>query len=223
MQTQPESSLYQRHLYSIDIYDEDTVLTDYTEEAHKRYLVEKDQLMKFFRSNICFKPEKGLIQVETDGIKSIYIYDLAPQTRTIMVLARNAKEPQAFEVEVPGLIVKASISESNQGFTVHSLNLACYAGRKWTDKKPLYELALPNISDTSLCLGSGASDIEARTAREAIEFAIFETPFNTHNNICGKANLSFQAFHQKHQGRFPFSQLNRVDWNPLEKEARDFY
>jgi hypothetical protein len=91
------------------------------------------------------------------------------------------------------------------------MTLACYAGRRWTPSSRLYELPLPNISGTQICMGSGRNDgLYTQGVKEAIEFAIFETPFNTHNDNCGRENLPFKKFHKRYGGRCPFHKLNKI-------------
>ncbi|MCK9172382.1 MAG: hypothetical protein M0O99_02720 [Desulfuromonas thiophila] len=201
MQSQPECVTTQRLLYTLSIHDEDTLLTDH--KTGRRFIVSEKQLMGFFRFNAEMIPERGLLKMRTDGLSSSYLFRFPRQKERTLLLKLN-KTVSEFKMDIPPLLVQVTIQERS----LTDMNIWAFAGRL-TKTAPVYELPLPNVSGSSVCLG-GTDKSVGRSVRESIERIFFETPFNSHLFEAGKDKIPFTEFLSRFGGKMPFAQLNRL-------------
>ncbi|HBG07691.1 MAG: hypothetical protein A2075_09210 [Geobacteraceae bacterium GWC2_58_44] len=198
------TSNVQKQLYGIGIFEEEIILSDFTGDGEKRFAVSREQLMAFCRSEVTFRPFPGLLWMKTDGATNTYLLQLPAAQRTI--LYRMGKKLTAKRLHLPPLAVEAKFSADR---TISGINLWGLARGTLKSDSVLYELPLPNLNGSRLCLGSTekASDSDIRSA---VEKTIFDTPFNHHNYLVGTSNLPFHEYVKKHKGRVPLSSLKRI-------------
>jgi hypothetical protein len=195
----------QRQLYGVGIYEEEILFSDFTGNGEKRFVVTPEQLMTFFRTGVTFRPFPGLIWMKDDGLKRKYLLTLPSGQRTI--LYRRQKKLTTRKLRLPNMAVQVTVgSEADQIF---GINIWGFAGRQLRPDSVLYELPLPNIGGSSVCLGSTERAL-GDDIRQAVEKTLFDTPFNHHGDLVGKAGISFARYHKKHGGRCPLHTLNRI-------------
>lgn len=202
--TAPENTHHQQLRFTISIFDEDTVLTDHTGDAERKFLVSPEQLMKFFKTKIVLKPEPGLISLQSDGESETAVLKLPKKTRTIIVLEGKKRTTKTYNIQFPTLLAKITYSRTQNA--VSGITINCVKG-PLRPGATLYEVPLPNTSvDGHVCLGGVDKSLE-KTLAATIERMLFDTPFNNHNDSCGIDNLPFRTFHKKFQGAIPFEAI----------------
>lgn len=201
MQSQPDSCGTQKLLYTLSIYDEDTLLTDHN--AGQRFIVSEDQLMGFFRFSAEMTPERGLLKMKTDGLVSTYLFRFPRQNRRTLLLKLN-KKIREFKMDIPPLLIRATVRDRK----IENLDIWAFAGRL-TKNAPLYELPLPNVRGCNVCLGRTDKSV-CGSVRESIDRVFFESPFNSHLFEAGKNNEPFTDFLLRCGGKMPFTELNRL-------------
>ena len=201
MPSQPDPVATQSLLYTLSIYDEDSLLTDH--KSGRRFIISENQLMGFFRFKAEMTPERGLLKMETDGLSSTYLFRF-PRQRGRTLLLKINKSIREFKMDIPPLLMKATVLDHQ----VKNLSAWAFAGRL-EQSAPLYELPLPNISGDSVCLG-GTDKSVGGSVRESIERIFFESPFNSHLFSAGKDKIPFTDFLERFGGKMPFSELNRL-------------
>ena len=194
----------QKQLYGIGIYEEEILLQDFTGDGEKRMVVTPEQLMAFFRTGVTFRAFPGLIWMKDDGLQREYLFTLPAGLRTI--LYRRRKKLTSKKLQLPSMAVKAAVDGEGR---VTGISLWGFAGRALKPESVLYELPLPNLTGSSLCLGSTQRSY-GDDIRAAVEVTIFDTPFNNHSDLCGKGKLPFWKYHRTYAGRCPFRTLNRI-------------
>lgn len=207
--TAQASSHHQQLRFTISIFDEDTVLTDHTGNADRKFLVSPEQLMKFFNTNtkVVFKPEPGLLSLQFDGEGEIAVLRLPKKTRTIIVLEGKKRRAKTYSVQFPAML--ATIAYNRAQNSVNGLSINCIKG-SLRPGATLYEVPLPNISPQGgVCLGGVDKKLE-KTLAATIERMLFDTPFNNHGDSCGIDSLPFKAFHKKFKGTIPFAALRKA-------------
>ena len=194
----------QKQLYGIGIFEEEIILSDFTGDGEKRFAISQEQLMAFCRSEVTFRPFPGLLWMQTDGVSDTYLILFPAAQRTI--LYRVGKKLTTKRLHLPSLAVEAKFSAER---TINGINMWGLARGPLKSDSVLYELPLPNLNGSRLCLGSTekASDGDVRAA---VEKTIFDTPFNHHNYLVGTANVPFHYYVKKHKGRCPLNSLKRI-------------
>lgn len=187
--------------YTVSIYDEDTVLTEHG--SGKRFLVSEEQLMGFFRTEIALRPEKGLLYKSTDGVRSTYTFRI-PKQKNKTLLLRLKDKISEIQIDIPATIMKAEVMDGK----VQNMWFWAYSGRLTPDTN-LYELALPNISGSSVCLGATKKNIEGEL-RQSLMDIFFDSPFNSHHFDAGNEGLNFLEFHKKYEGKMPLRKLKKI-------------
>ena len=202
-----QDNLTQRLRYTISIYSEETVLTDhgYSGDGDKRYLINESQLMQFFRAPVTFRPEKGLIWQQSDGLSDTYLFDLGKIGQKTIV-QRQGKKNKEYKMSIPALLIKATVSNNR----VSALDLWAYAG-KLKEESVLYEVPLPNIREASMCLGSVDCSVDGSLI-ETIKRILFDTLFNSHLSHAGKKEMSFKEYYDTYNGKMPFHSLNKLGY-----------
>lgn len=196
----------QRQLYGIGIFDEEIVLSDFTGDGEQRFLVSPEQLMDFFRTEVVFRPFAGLVWMKTDGLGERYLLTLPAAERTILYRPAAGKEQlDTYRLGLPSMAILVSISASTRN--ISSMELWGFAGKVLDDDSVLYELPLPNLNGSRLCLGSTERVAIGDNIRAAAERMIFDTPFNHHNHIVGTDRVPFRDYVAKHRGRCPLRTL----------------
>lgn len=107
-------------------------------------------------------------------------------------------------MDIPATVFLVSVVDDQ----INSLWVWCHAGT-FSEKSILYEMPLPNISGSDICLG-GSSKKVVGSLRESVERLFFDTPFNSHHFNVGREDLPFTEFVQKYQGKTPFSRLKKI-------------
>jgi len=200
-----DNATTQRQLYGVGIFEEEIVLSDFTGEAERRFLVTPEQLMDFFRAERTFVPFPGLVWMKADGVRERYLFTLPPGRRTI--LYRRKKKVVGKRLQLPAIAIEAAVVPA--GRMILSIQLWGFAGRDLKADSILYELPLPNLGGSSLCLGSTERAISGDVLG-AVERTIFDTPFNHHNHLVGKESLPFHDYVKKYDGRCPLRTLKRI-------------
>ena len=195
----------QNLLYTISIYEDDTVLTDH--KSHdKQFLVSQEQLMGFFRSEITFAPERNLLWMKTDGLSTTYLYHLPKRSAPRTITVRRNKKDKQYAMQFPGLIFQVRVSEDR----LSNLHVWAYAGRL-RETSILYEVPLPNISGHSVCLGGVNKELTRnQSVLDKVQEVFFDTPFNSHSFHVSKDHMPFTEFYEKYQGAFPWNKLNKL-------------
>ena len=195
-------SLVQNLRFTVSLYEEDTVITDH-ENEDAQFLISEEQLMKFFRSDITFRPEKGMLWQKDNGISSTFLFNF-PKVGERKILLNFNNKTEVINFTFPSLLIQPTVSNGR----ITDMNVWAYAGCL-KESSVLYELPLPNFAGSGLCLGGTQTHIEG-TIRESVERVLLDTPFNSHRFYCGKENLSFTDFLKKYQGKMPFHRLNKL-------------
>lgn len=216
----------QKQHYGIAIFDQEIVLSDYTGPGERRYLITPEQLAGFVRSSITLRPYPGLIWMKSDLQDETHLFTLPAAERTILfrplkLRGKGKKKEEAkarlktFKLRLPALAVRARISNGSiSGIELWGMNTASLK-----NDTRLYELPLPNVDGSSLCLGSTIRATEG-DIKNAVERTIFDTPFNHHRNTCGKQGLNFPDYIKQHGGRCPLATLKPLGAGKKLLEAR---
>jgi hypothetical protein len=195
----------QKQLYGIGIFEEEIVLSDFTGGAEKRFVVTPEQLMAFVSSEITFRPFPGLLWMKSGANQESFLLVLPPAPR--ILLYRKSKKLSSIHMSLPAIAVEARIDKTLR--KVSSIDMWGLAKKNIQADSVLYELPLPNLSGSSLCLGS-----TERTAggdvRAAVEKTIFETPFNHHNHLVGLEKIPFHDYVKKYKGNCPLNTLKLI-------------
>lgn len=198
----------QKQLYGVAIFEDEIVLSDFSGTAESRYIVTPEQLMTFFKTEITFRPFPGLIWMKTSGSADVYLFTLPSARRTILYKRGNKKKTtESIALRMPAVAVKVGISDHRK---ITSIEMWGFAGKHLHNDTVLYELPLPNLTGSRLCLGATeratGSDIRA-----AVETTIFDTPFNHHNHIVGSEKIPFHDYVKKyHASACRFGTLNKI-------------
>lgn len=204
---QHEQTETQKLHYTIQIFEEDTVLTDHCSSAPRTFLVQPEQLGKLFQFEVSFKMEPGLIRLKSDGNHETVLLTLPRKERKIVVIEGAKRKQKQYAITLPNLLVKMGLDRKADKVT--SLQVNAYSG----SLKPgtiLYEVPLPNIDTTGdVCLGSANVEI-GPSYRETAERALFDSPFNNHHNLVGLKHESFQEFYRRNKGKVPLRGLHKV-------------
>lgn len=192
----------QRQLYGVAIFEEEIVLSDFSGDGEQRFIVSPEQLMGFFRTSITFRPFPGLIWMKDDGTARRYLLALPAGERTI--LYRRRKKLLTRKLRLPAMAALVTIASA--GGHVQSLQLWGFSGSTLKPGTILYDLPLPNLANGNLCLG-GSSPIVGDDIRAGVEAALFDSPFNHHNDVVGRERLSFYDYHRKYKGAVPLRSL----------------
>jgi hypothetical protein len=196
----------QKQRYSINIFEEEIVLSDFTGVTEKRYLINREQLMGFFESEVTLRPFPGLIWMKK-GKGETYLITLPAKERTITLNTFSKKKERSEEITIktPRLLVKVAVLKPQNN--INDIDLWCYFDEELTWNTILYALPLPNFSRESLCLGGGSAIKVDKSLTEAVETAIFEVPFNHHSQIVGAEKLTFAAYRKKYKNTCPKDSL----------------
>ena len=199
----------QKQLYGIAIFTQEIVLTDYSNNVEQRYLVNREQLMRFFLSDIKVSTFPGLLWMKL-GQNQSYLVQLPAGKRDIMhcTWKKNAEHVTTIPMRLPKLIVKATLKEDKK--KIQNISIWCHFDKELTPETQLYEVPLPNIHGPSMCLGSTAHTVEEGKITEAIEIALFQTQFTHHSHIVGNESLPFETYAKKYRGNCPQTTLNTL-------------
>jgi len=198
----------QKQLYGVAIFEEEIVLSDFSDNAERRYTISPEQLMGFFKAEITFHPFPGLIWMKSSGDSETFLLTLQAGPRTILYKrGGKKKKTETIPLRLPSLAVKAAITGPERKIT--SIEIWGFAGRSLQADTILYELPLPNLTGSSMCLGS-TERAHGRDVKAAVETTIFDTPFNQHNHIVGLEGLPFHDYAKKYKGGCPFRTLKKL-------------
>lgn len=203
----------QKQLYGIAIFEEEIVMSEFDGAAEKRYTVTTDQLMDFFRSEVVFRPFPGLVWMKSDGTGETYLLTLPAKERTVLYHQTGkikAKDKlHAIKMYFPAIAVKARISVTDR--KISHINMWGFKGCTLKPGSILYELPLPNLSGSLLCLG-GTERVFKNDVIAAVEKVIFDTPFNHHNHLVGSEKIPFLKYISRYTqpGIFDFVPLNKI-------------
>lgn len=212
----------QKQLYGIAVFEDEIVLSEYTDTSERRYIITPEQLAGFVRSNVTVRAYPGLIWIKSDSKSETHLFTLPAALRTILYrpLPKGKKTTrksklQEHKLQLPTILVKAGVDNGKiQNISLWGMNTATLKA-----ETRLYELPLPNLSGSSLCLGSTERTSEA-DIRAAVERTIFDTPFNHHNSTVGREKLLFPAYLIKYRGKSPLRSLAPLGNGKSLLEAR---
>jgi len=211
------SGAMQRQLYGVGIFEEEIVMSDFTGDAEKRFIVTPDQLMDFFRSEVTFRPFPGLVWMKSSGDGETYLVTFPAGERTILyrqVTGKKQKGKKAeqdlvdYKLRLPKMAVQARIDTANR--RISEIRMCGFAGRTLDATTVVYELPLPNLGGFSLCLGSTERAAIGGDVMGAIERTIFDTPFNHHNHLVGTERIPFEQYLVKYKGTCPIKTLKKI-------------
>jgi len=213
----------QKQLYGIGIFEEEIVLSDFTGDGERRFVVTQEQLMQFFHTELTFRPFPGLVWMKKGGNAETYLITLPASERTI--LYRKGHSPKrkskgkltALKMKFPSLALKVRVDSA--GRKINGIEIWGFSGAVLKPDTVLYELPLPNLSGSRMCLGSTHRATDGNV-RKAAEKTVFDTPFNWHNNIVGIGQIPFYDYHKKYGGRCPFKTLNKLGTGKQLLEAK---
>ncbi len=206
MSKQPNSTVQmQKQLYGIGIFEAEIVLSDFTNGSERRFVVTPDQLMGFIHSDITLQSFPGLIWMKAGAGSEKYLLTLPAGQRTI--LYRRKKNVITKRLQLPAIAIEAGIEPVEK--QVRTIRMWGFAGRQLKPDSILYELPLPNLGGSHLCLGSTERAVD-RDILGAVERTIFDTPFNHHNHLVGREKLPFHDYVKKYAGRCPFHTLTKI-------------
>jgi len=188
----------QKQQYGIGIFEEEIILSDFTGPAEQRFVISPEQLMGFVRTEVTFRPFPGLIWMKSDGVSDTYLLTLPAGQRAILFRRQQKGKLTTKKLHLPAMAVRAVISIDER--KVKSIDIWGFSGSSLKADSILYELPLPNLSGHSLCLGSTNGAVGS-DVRSAIIATIFDTPFNHHNYLVGRARLPFPDYVKIHKGR----------------------
>jgi len=214
----------QKQLYGIGIFEEEIVLSDFTAGAERRFIVSPDQLMDFFRTEVTFRPFPGLVWMKSNGTGETYLVTFPARCRDILYRSGRKKKRKGkdgveiLRLNLPAIAVKAGIDAPTR--KISSIEMWGFAGRELSADTVLYELPLPNLSNSRLCLGSTERAAGGEDIKAAIERTIFDTPFNHHNHLVGTERIPFHDYVAKYQGKSPLKTLRRIGKGRNILEAR---
>lgn len=200
----------QKQLYGIAIFEEEIVLSDFTGEGERRFIVSPEQLMAFVRTDVTFRPSLGSIWMKTDGAAETHLLTLPAAERVILYRRghdQKNRDLHELRLRLPAIAVKATVDAADRKIT--SIGMWGFTGKTLQADSVLYELPLPNLSGSSLCLGS-TERAAAGDCAFAVERTIFDTPFNHHNHLVGKGKLPFHDYVARYQGCCPVKTLNVI-------------
>lgn len=208
------SGAMQKQLYGVGIFEEEIVLSDFTDGAEKRFIVSPEQLMDFFRSEVTFRPFPGLVWMKSDGSGESYLVVLPRASRTILYRQVTKKSKGKakddlvdYRLKLPAIAVQAKIDTAIR--RISHISMWGMSEMSLHEGTILYELPLPNLSGSSLCLGSTERAVGGDILG-AIERTIFDTPFNHHNHLVGVERITFQSYVEKYGGRCPPRTLKKL-------------
>lgn len=194
----------QKQQYGIGIFDEEIILSDFTGPAERRFVISPEQLMSFVRTEVTFRPFPGLIWMKSDGLYDTYLLTLPAGQRSILFRQKQKSKLVDKQLRLPAMAVRARVSTDER--KIKSIDIWGFSGSSLKAASILYELPLPNLSKHSLCLGSTNGAVGS-DVRSAIITTIFDTPFNHHNYLVGRARLPFPDYVKIHKGRCPLRTL----------------
>ncbi len=206
----------QEQLYNIAIYEQAILMTDHTSGTARQFIVQEEELMKLFKfdRSVTLRTFPGLIWMKAslEG-NDRYLVTLKRKKRKIIYA--HKQKFRHINIEIPNIAVIASIYQGN----VNISQVFAYQG-VLTNQSNLYELALPNIGGSSVCMGGERIPVVDDDILAAIEVALFETPFNHHQGLCGKDQVHLPEYVKKHRGKMPFRTLNFIGRGKNLLEAR---
>jgi hypothetical protein len=215
----------QKQLYGIGIFEEEIVLSDFTDREEKRFVVTHEQLMEFFHADVTFRPFPGLVWMQRRTSAEVYLLTLPAKERTILYRRGHSpkrkggsKKTATLTMRIPALAVKVEVDAASR--RIQNIDMWGFFGRELKAETVLYELPLPNLSGSSLCLGSTERAATGSDLRGAVERTIFDTPFNWHRNIVGVEQIAFHDYHAKYGGRCPVKTMARLGTGKQILEAR---
>jgi len=214
MSERPHEGQEQKLLYTIGIYETDTIVSDHTSDngAVRRFLVAPEDLMSFFHTEkpvMTFYPEEGLIMMRTDGKNEDMFYVYPQTSKATTILVKRKKKIVPHKVYLPSLLVKARIERRSGRKAVRSIDVWCYQGTKLNEETALYELPLPNTSESSVCLGNVDKVVEGKV-RDAVWSILVDTVFNNHHDLVTKDRIPFEEYYEKSKGRVKISDLRKL-------------
>jgi hypothetical protein len=212
----------QKQLYGIAIFEDEIVLQDLTGSGEQRYLITPEQLAAFVRSTITLRPYPGLIWMKSDLESETHLLTIPAGPRTILyrpLYKGKKKDGQAklqnHQLTLPAIAARVKLDNGS----IRTIELWGMNTATLKTGTRLYELPLPNITGSSLCLGSTIRTSQG-DIRSAVIRTIFDTPFNHHNNIVGREKIDFLAYLKKHHGRSPLNTLKPLGTGKQLLEAR---
>lgn len=209
------TSALQKQLYGVGIFEQDIVLSDFTDGPEKRFVVTSEQLMDFFRTEVFFRPFPGLVWMRSNGTGETYLLVLPAAERTILYHDPRADrketdkgEIEAFKLSLPAIAVRADINVATR--QIGEIGMWGLAGETLEADSELYELPLPNLNGSRLCLGATSRAAAGEDIRGAVELTIFDTPFNHHSSMVGGESIHFQEYVKKYGGLCPLNTLKPI-------------
>lgn len=205
-----EEKLYQKLRYAIHVYEEETLLTVCSDgKVVERRFVEPEQLHSLFKTSIVFRPEEGLVLMKTDGMSDEYYYTYPARKVTILYRKHVGKKKAVFKHRIclPNLLVRATVSRSEKGRFVTGINLWGYEDKTLVSGTKLYEIPLPNISGSGMCLGAVDKKVEG-SLKDMIWSLITDIPFNNHNSSVTRDEIPYEEYYKSTRGRFRIEDMN---------------
>ena len=209
------NEVYQKQLYNIGVYEEETVLTDLTGDAPRHFVVDEKELARLFnlKQPVVLRPDPGLLLFEAGRRTERYVFDVPRRKKPWQMLLRPdcGKAPKVVKMFLPGFLLEIEVAVKAGGRQVSALKALCYAGSRVQDGSVLYDMPLPNFSGGRMCLGGVEVKVPPEgSVLEAGLSAIFDSEFNNHSSLVGKKGVPFPRYLKQHGGRAPLRTLKRL-------------
>lgn len=211
----PNIQAYQRQIYNIGIFEEETILTVFENGGEQHYAVSENELARLLsiKKTFVLKPDPGLLLYESKASSERFVFDVPPRKKPWSLILREdvGKPSRVVEMRLPGFVLDLGATTRGPKRHVKSVSAFCYAGRRLTQGATLYEMPLPNFSKGRMCTGGiEMTVLEGASVLQAGLDLIFESEFNNHSNLIGRRGLPFPRYHEKYGGRAPLSTLQKL-------------
>lgn len=204
----------QKLLASIEIYEQETILTQVDEDgAERRFVVAPEQLQRLLKlpvAPVLLRPEPGLLAVAATADIETHLFALAAKSWSVTVQGQQGKRTTSLKVALPAFVLSVRVWRESR--RIVGITALTFAGRTVRPDTLLHEMPLPNFNGRGeMCLGTVEVICrEGKSVREAGLKAIFGSAFNNHHGTVGKKGEGFAAFVERNKGRAPLGQLAEV-------------
>ena len=204
----------QRLLASIEVYEQETVLTQISEDGtESRFVVAPEQLQRLLKlptPPVLLRPEPGLLAVTADADTETHLYALPAKTWTVTMQGQKGKRNKSLKAALPAIVMKVRLWRDTRKLV--GLTAFTWTGRSVRPATVLHEMPLPNFNGRGeMCFGTvEVTAPEGKSVKDAALKAIFGSAFNNHHGTVGVKGVGFEQFLAENRGRTPLDKMNTV-------------
>lgn len=204
----------QRLLASIEIYEQETILTQVGEDgAERRFVVAPEQLQRLLKlpvPTVLLRPEPGLLAVAADAETETHLFTVPTKTWAVTMQGQKGRRTRTHKVALPAFVLKVRVWRENR--RIVGITALTHGARTLRPDTTLYEMPLPNFNGRGeMCLGTvEVAAPEGKSVRDAALKAIFGSAFNSHHGTVGVKGVGFEQFLAENSGRIPLAKLTRL-------------